>query len=204
MPGHQLWRRLNAQRVPAYAVGAIAVLAFLCAFPAYFGTNGVVAYAAVTSIATIGLYIAYAIPIFLRLRAGDAWEPGEWNLGRWYRPIGIIACLWVAFISILFIMPVSPAGIPGNANFTWLSVNYAPIAVIGTLVLVGGWWLLSANKWFKGPIAQGTEEELARIEASYGETDSGAGGPASGSDGERDAGAPGSPGAPASHGELMC
>src|SRR5438445_5690031 len=117
VPGHNLWRRLNAQRVPAYAVGAIVVLAFLCAFPAYFGTNGVVAYAAVTSIATIGLYIAYAIPIFLRLRAGDAWEPGEWNLGKWYRPIGIIACVWVAIISVLFIMPITPAGIPGNDKF---------------------------------------------------------------------------------------
>jgi hypothetical protein len=35
---------------------------------------GYVAYAAVTSIATIRLYIAYAIPIFLRLRIGDAWD----------------------------------------------------------------------------------------------------------------------------------
>src|SRR2546430_8629098 len=40
---------------------------------------GYVAYAAVTSIATIGLYIAYALPIFLRLREGDAWQPGEWR-----------------------------------------------------------------------------------------------------------------------------
>ena len=54
-PGHKLWRKLNHQRVPVNAVLAIVVLAFLCAFPAYFGTNGVVAYAAVTSIATIGL-----------------------------------------------------------------------------------------------------------------------------------------------------
>ena len=50
-----------------------------------------VAYAAVTSIATIGLYIAYAIPIYLRLRLGDAWEPGEWNLGRHYKWIGVVA-----------------------------------------------------------------------------------------------------------------
>jgi amino acid transporter len=170
VPGHRLWRRLNHQRVPVHAVWAIAVLAFLCAFPAYFGTNGVVAYAAVTSIATIGLYIAYAIPIYLRLRAGAAWEPGEWNLGRWYRPIGVIACIWVAFISVLFIMPITPAGIPGKSQFTWVSVNYAPIAVLGTLLLVGGWWLVSAHKWFKGPIAQGSEEELAQIEARYGET----------------------------------
>jgi amino acid transporter len=167
VPGHQLWRQLNAQRVPYFAAIAIAVLAFLCAFPAYFGTNGAVAYAAVTSIATIGLYIAYAIPIYLRLKLGDAWEPGEWSLGRHYRWIGVVACVWVAFIAILFMAPLSPAGIPWNGNFTWLSVNYAPIAVLGTLALVGGWWVLSANKWFKGPIPQGTEEELARIEAQY-------------------------------------
>jgi amino acid transporter len=167
VPGHQLWRRLNGQRVPYMAAIAIAVLAFLAAFPAYFGTNGAVAYAAVTSIATIGLYIAYTIPIFLRLRIGDAWEPGEWNLGKHYKWIGTVACVWVAFISLLFMAPLSPAGVPWNGSFTWLSFNYAPIAVLGTLALVGGWWLLSARKWFKGPIAQGTPEELARIESQY-------------------------------------
>ena len=166
-PGHQLWRRLNHNRVPVYSVWAIAVLAFLCAFPAYFGTNGFVAYAAVTSIATIGLYIAYAIPIYLRLREGDAWETGEWNLGRWYKPIGWIAVVWVAFISVLFILPIFPQGIPFKHGFTWLDVNYAPIALIGTLVLVGSWWVLSANKWFKGPIVQGTPDELARIESQF-------------------------------------
>jgi amino acid transporter len=173
-PGHQIWRRLNAARVPYMAVLAIAVLAFLCAFPAYFSKDvgvgaGFVAYAAVTSIATIGLYIAYAIPIFLRLRQGDAWEPGEWNLGRWYKPIGTVAVLWVAFISVLFILPITPTGIPFKNGFTWLSFNYAPIAVVGTLVLVTAWWLVSARKWFKGPIAQGSEDELARIEEQYGE-----------------------------------
>jgi amino acid transporter len=167
VPGHQLWRRLNKQRVPYMAAIAIAVLAFLCAFPAYFGTNGAVAYAAVTSIATIGLYIAYAIPIYLRLRLGDAWEPGEWNLGRHYKWIGIVACVWVAFIALLFMAPLSPGGVPWNSKFTWLSFNYAPVAVLGTLAIVGGWWMLSARKWFKGPIPQGTEEELARIETQY-------------------------------------
>jgi amino acid transporter len=167
VPGHQLWRKLNRERVPYMAAIAIAVLAFLCAFPAYFGTNGVVAYVAVTSIATIGLYIAYAIPIFLRLRQGDAWEPGEWNLGKHYKWIGTIACLWVVFISVLFVLPTSPAGVPWRDEFTWVSFNYAIVAVGGTMLLVGGWWLLSARKWFTGPINQGSPEELARIEAQY-------------------------------------
>jgi amino acid transporter len=168
VPGHQLWRRLNRERVPYLAAIAIAVLAFLAAFPAYFGTNGFVAYAAVTSVATIGLYIAYAIPIYLRLRAGDSWEPGEWTLGRWYKPIGWIAVVWVAFIAILFVLPTNPGGVPWHPDkFDWKLFNYAPIAIGGTLLLVGGWWLLSARHWFEGPITQGTAEELARIEAQY-------------------------------------
>src|SRR5262249_4502994 len=128
---------------------------------------GYVAYAAVTSIAVIGLYIAYGIPIYLRLRQGDAFEPGEWTLGRWYKPIGWTAVIWIGFISILFILPITPTGIPFKSNFTWLSFNYAPVAVLGTYLLVGGWWVLSARKWFKGPIVMGTEEELAALEDGY-------------------------------------
>jgi hypothetical protein len=159
---------LNGRWFLCFAAIAIAVLAFLCAFPAYFGTNGFIAYAAVTSIATIGLYIAYAMPIYLRLRAGDEWEPGEWTLGRWYKIVGWTAVLWVAFISILFILPTNPGGVPWHTDaFAWTSFNYAPIAVGGTFLLVGAWWLLSARKWFKGPIVQGTEEDLARIESEY-------------------------------------
>ena len=46
--------------------------------------------------------------------AGDAWEPGEWNLGNHYRWIGTVACLWVVFIAILFILPFTPTGVPWN------------------------------------------------------------------------------------------
>ena len=64
-------------------------------------------------------------------------------------------------------MPTVPAGGPGKDEFDWNLVNYAPLTVGGALVLFGGWWILSANKWFKGPIRQGDEDELARIEAQY-------------------------------------
>ena len=37
----------------------------------------------------------------------------------------------------------------------------------GAFVLFGGWWLISAHRWFKGPIRQGDEAELERIEAQY-------------------------------------
>jgi uncharacterized membrane protein len=46
-------------------------------------------------------------------------------------------------------------------------VNYAPLLVGGAILLFGGWWVLSAKNWFKGPVRQGTEEELERIEERY-------------------------------------
>ena len=65
-------------------------------------------------------------------------------------------------------MPTVPAGIPGKDEFDWNFVNYAPLTVGGAFILFGGWWVLSAHRWFKGPIRQGDEAELERIEAQYG------------------------------------
>ena len=47
--------------------------------PAIFGNSAglPVAFFAVTSITTIGLYIAYILPVFLRFRMGDKFEAGR-------------------------------------------------------------------------------------------------------------------------------
>jgi amino acid transporter len=166
VPGHQLWRRVSRRdRVPIYTVWAICVLAFALMIPTL--SNAFVGYAVGTSIAVIGLYIAFVLPIILRLRAGESFERGAWHLGRHYRWIDWLAIVWIFFISIVFMLPFASAGIPGNDGFTWDFVNYTPITVGGALLLFGGWYVLSARRWFKGPIPQGTEEELARIEAQY-------------------------------------
>jgi hypothetical protein len=165
IPGHRLWRRVASNRVPVYSVTAIAVLSWALMIPTYW--NNVVGYLVGTSIAVIGLYIAFVIPIYLRWRAGETFERGAWNLGKHYKWIDVLAIVWIAFICILFLMPIFPGGIPGNSGFSWSLVNYAPITVGGALLLFGGWYLISARKWFKGPVRQGTEEELGRIEAGY-------------------------------------
>ena len=79
----------------------------------------------------------------------------------------LFAIIWIGLICILFLMPIAPAGIPWNDAFDWNVVNYAPITVGGVLLAVGLWWLASARTWFKGPVVQGTEEELEQIEAQY-------------------------------------
>jgi len=158
VPLSGVWSKLNAQRVPANAVVVICIFAFLIAVPSL---KNITAYVAITSIATIGLYIAYIIPIYLRFRAGDSFDPGPWSLGPKYRVLNVIAMAWVAFICVLFVLPITPTGIPGNADFDLNTVNYAPITVGVTMLLVGGWWLLSARKWFTGPKSNLDLDEVA-------------------------------------------
>ena len=63
--------------------------------------------------------------------------------------------------------PLSPAGIPWNDGFTWLAVNYAPIAVLGTLLLRRRLVAGLGQKVVQGTDRPGHAEELARIEAQF-------------------------------------
>jgi amino acid transporter len=166
VPGGRVLRRVSTRnRVPVFAVCAIAVLSWALMIPTYW--NNTVGYLVGTSIAVIGLYIAYGVPIYLRWRAGDAFERGAWSTGNHYKWINPIAVAWILLVCILFLMPITPTGIPWHSGFDWNVVNYAPITVGGVLLLVGVWWIVSAHTWFVGPVREGTEEELERIEAGF-------------------------------------
>src|SRR5581483_4859168 len=154
VPGHNLWRRLNSHRTPTWAVVFVAVWALIITIPAYKGNHAglPVAFLAVTSISVIGLYIAYTIPVFLRWRMADRFEPGPWTLGRKYRWINLIAILWVGLCVIIFSLPFTPAAVPFGKTFSWSSFNYAPLVTIVVIVAVTVWYLGSARKSFKGPV----------------------------------------------------
>jgi amino acid transporter len=166
VPGYRLWRKVSkVDRIPVNTVWAIVVLAFLTPLPAYwFNYTG---YAASTAVAVIGLYIAFVLPIILRLRAGERFERGAWHLGRHYKWIDWLAIIWIFFICIVFMLPYARAGVPWKSGFDWNLFNYTPVMVGAAFLLFGGWYLVSGRKWFKGPIRQGSAEELARIEAEY-------------------------------------
>ena len=155
LPGSAFWHRINPKtRTPTNAIWLGAGGALVLALP-YLGNSA--AYAAVTSIATIGLYIAYVLPTFLRLRQGDSFKRGPWHLGRWSYLVGTIAVTWVVFITILFMLPTaSPIG--------WGNFNYTVVAVLAVIGFAGIYWAVSAKNWFKGPKVQGTPQELAAIE----------------------------------------
>jgi amino acid permease (GABA permease) len=155
LPGSGVWHQVNKRtRTPTNAIWLAAAGAFILGLPYLWNPT---AYAAVTSIAVIGLYIAYVTPTFLRLRQGENFQRGPWHLGRWSYVVGWIAVIWVVFITILFMLPtVSP--------ITATNFNYTIVAVAVVVGFAGIYWLVSARNWFKGPRVQGTADELAAIE----------------------------------------
>jgi amino acid transporter len=163
VPGHRMWRKVGRNRVPKHAVVAIFVLAALIMVPAIW--NYLIGYYVGTGIAVVGLYIAFILPVILRFRLKDRFEHGAWTLGKHYKWIDAIAILWVAFICIVFFLPPYKVSIPGQTGWSWEFVNYAPALVGAAFLLFGGWYVLSARKWFKGPVRMGTDEELERLEA---------------------------------------
>jgi amino acid transporter len=165
VPGHNLWRRLGANRTPTWAALFIAVFAFVITIPAYFpNTAGTpVAFLAVTSVSVIGLYIAYTIPIYLRWRAGDKFDAGPWTLGKKYKWVNMVAVVWVAICVVIFCLPYSPLGVPGDTGFTLNYVNYAPVVVIGVMLAVTIWYFGWANKTFKGPIRTIDDESVVAV-----------------------------------------
>ncbi len=163
VPGHQAWRTVSRHRVPVWAALAVGTLGFLLLVPTYW--NNFAGYYVGTSVGTTALYIAFILPVILRLKAGTSFEHGAWSLGKHHKWINWIAIVWVAFISVIFMLPTSPAGIPWNKAWDWNFANYAPVTIFGAFVLFGGWWVLSAHKWFEGPVRMGTDEELEALEA---------------------------------------
>ena len=156
IPGSKIWSKVTAARVPANAVVFVAVIGAIITLPALIKVdiNGAavpIAFYAVVSVAVIGLYLAFLIPIFLRWKMGDAFVPGSWNNGQKYKWMNLVAVAEIAIISVYFILPFTPAAVPGNADFSWKFVNYAPILTGGALILLTLWWHLSAKKWFTGP-----------------------------------------------------
>jgi amino acid transporter len=156
MPGAKHFSKLNGSAVPANAVIAAAIIALILTLPALITVdiNGApvpVAFFAVVSIGVIGLYLAFAIPIFLRWRLGSRFQVGSWNNGSKYKWMNPIAVVEIVIMSIVGLLPTASVGIWWNDGFAWKYVNYAIIVVPVALILLTIYWHVSVKHWFTGP-----------------------------------------------------
>jgi amino acid transporter len=153
VPGSGWLRKVSHRyRTPANALTGIVVGAFILTFLAFWVGRGI-AVVIVTAVSTIFLYAAYGIPIYLGL-VTDAWKTERtWNLGRWSRPLAVVALIWIVALMFLFSFPTS-------GNISW---PFMVAIVLFLLVYYFGW----ARRSFKGPQVMGREEELTEIEREF-------------------------------------
>lgn len=149
MPFSKHWAEISKKyRTPAKAIWLVVVLSFALALIDYIiklvnPESTIETIVFLTGISVVGLYIAYGIPVFLKLVAKKRGifqdkHLGPWNLGKFSDIIGIIVCLWIVFISILMVIPPNQ-----NAGYT----------LIGMFILLILMDFLYYNKHFEGPKA---------------------------------------------------
>ncbi|MFE9040205.1 amino acid permease [Streptomyces sp. NPDC012421] len=154
LPASATWRKVSHRtRTPVPAVWLSVGAAAVIALPSLYSAT---AYGAVTAINVIGITPAYAIPIYLRLRAGRAFTPGPWSLGRWSRPIGMVAVGWVAVVTVLFCLPQ-------KSPVTVDTMNYAVIALAVVLLLATVWWYVARRSYGTPTPYGGSAREEADI-----------------------------------------
>lgn len=133
LPGHALWAKVHKKyRTPVNAIWGLFACAMLIAL-------SVKAYSAVLSIAVLSLYISYGLPVAARLYAratGHGGEIGPWNLGRFSTAIAVAALLWIAFITVVFVLPPNEG---------------AGKAMSGLLVTLLAIWFFWSRSRFQGP-----------------------------------------------------
>ena len=159
VPGHQLWSKVSANKIPANGVIVTAVIAAIITLPALVQVdiNGApvpVAFFAVVSIGVVGLYLCFAVPIYYRWKAGDSFPVGKWNLRGHHKWMAPVALVEIIVTSIIAMFPTSLGGMPWDPSFEWKFVNYTPLLVGGVLILLWIYWHVSVKKWFTGPIKQ--------------------------------------------------
>ncbi|MFF8946570.1 amino acid permease [Streptomyces sp. NPDC014864] len=155
MPGSRWWHSVSPRtRTPVKAVWLAVACSLALVLPGWWSHT---AFTAIVSVNVVGLFLAYAVPILLRLRLGDDFRPGPWHLGRWGRPVGVVAVTWIVLSSVLFMLPQA-------SPITVDSFNYAPIALAVVLLVATVWWFATARRRFRGPVSYGRPDEVAAMD----------------------------------------
>ncbi len=164
LPGSRCWGTVSKKyRTPANAVWlgsflAVSLPVVILAIVRMDADKMGKLYPAVTGISTVALYISYGLPLMLKaiaIRQGrwTSRTDGPWSLGNWSLPILYISLVWIALISVLFVLP--PNDLTG----------YIFGGTLGVLAVL---YMLTAKGKFRGPIPQAeSEEAILEMEAEF-------------------------------------
>ena len=97
-----------------------------------------VPYTTIAAVCVIFLYISYVLPVVAGFFAyGRTWtRMGPWQLGKWYRPLAIVAAVGCGFLIVIGMQPP-------NEQAVWIVGG-----AVGLLLIV---WFGLEQRRFKGP-----------------------------------------------------
>jgi choline transport protein len=137
--------------IPVRAIILITVTASLLGL---VNIGSSTAFNALTSLALIGHYTSYLLPITLLVfrRFGKKEIPwGPWTLGRWGLPINLIS---MAYSIVLIVFMVFPPYQPVRAeNMSYASVIFGAAILVSTVL-----WFVYGRKTYWGPVREVLEE----------------------------------------------
>lgn len=145
-------------RIP---VRSIMLITFTACLLGLVNIGSSTAFNAFTSLALIGHYTSYLLPISLLVirRFGTKEIPwGPWTLGRWGLWINIIS---IVYSVILIVFAVFPPFQPVTAK----NMNYAGV-IFGVAILVSAiMWVVYGRKAYRGPVREAIDEgQLKRVQ----------------------------------------
>jgi amino acid transporter len=113
LPGSRIWYKMSKKtNTPIHSVW---LYAFLCVAINLIGLGSHIIIAAVFNICAIALNWSYCIPIVCKLLYGQ-FERGPWHLGPVSKAMNIAACVWTAFMSVIFFFPTIRPVTPENVR----------------------------------------------------------------------------------------
>ncbi|GME40480.1 Amino acid/polyamine transporter I [Neofusicoccum parvum] len=144
LPFSSFWCKIN--KYTGTPVNAVWLVVVFCTCLDLIGIGSTLTIVAIFNICAPALDLSYvAVIIAHRVYENRVrFIPGPYTMGIWSKPVNLIACTWVVFISVILFFPTTK---PVTAT----NMNYA-ICVAGFVGLFSlSWWWIGARKKYTGP-----------------------------------------------------
>ena len=157
LPFSGFWSKINT--TTGTPVHAVWLVVGFCGCLNLIGIGSTQTITAIFNLCAPCLDLSYIAVLFAHLLYSNRVEfiEGPFTLGRWSKPMKVLAISWVLFISVVLFFPTSRPVTPTNMNFAIVIAGF-----VGLFSL--GWWWAGARKKYIGPRTQDIMHLVASTE----------------------------------------
>ncbi|KAI1313874.1 hypothetical protein EDD11_002445 [Mortierella claussenii] len=144
VPHSAYWNHLHPQRKTPQRVSWLVTIACMCCiFPFFWGNS--VAFQWIVSLGCISSNLCFVVPLWMRLTHEGSLHfiPSTFTLGRFSRPLHVVAIGWLLCHSLLLMLPTT---LPLTKN----NFNYAPVVLVALVILFEMSWVKARTDFTGG------------------------------------------------------